>query len=125
MSSGSLVGGQWADPGGVDGITLGAEYAQVRHRTYNQPNLWNRYLHRNQPVGYRGNDLEDLTVELRGWLARTLRGRMVWRQSRQGEGRITDPWTTPWMAYTVEQGYHEPFPSGVVERTRTLLGEVE
>jgi hypothetical protein len=27
---GFLVGGQWADPGGVDGITLGAEYVQVQ-----------------------------------------------------------------------------------------------
>jgi hypothetical protein len=29
------------------------------------------------------------------------------------------------MASTVEQGYSEPFPTGVVERTRTLLWEVE
>jgi hypothetical protein len=52
-------------------------------RTYNQVNPWNRYLHRNQPVGYRGNDLDDPTVEVRGWFARTLRGRIAWRQSRQ------------------------------------------
>ncbi|MBI4532136.1 MAG: hypothetical protein HY709_11530 [Candidatus Latescibacteria bacterium] len=122
---GILIGGQWADPGGLEGMTLGIEYTRVWNRTYNQVHPWNRYLHRNQSLGYRGNDMDDVTVEMRSWLRPTLRGWVAWRQVRHGEGRMTDLWTTPWMAYTVEQGYSEPFPTGVVERTRALVWEIE
>ena len=37
---------------------------------------------------------------------------------RQGEGEITDAWTTPWM--DVSGPYSEPFPTGIVERRTTI-----
>jgi len=42
---------------------------------------------------------------------------------RKGEGRIEKEFDKPWMNYTVEEGYSEPFPTGIVEKTNT--GKVE
>lgn len=37
---------------------------------------------------------------------------------RQGEGRVIDEWTEPWLSATGD--YSEPFPTGTVEKTASL-----
>jgi len=37
---------------------------------------------------------------------------------------MDQPWDQPWMNYTVEQGYSEPFPTSVVEKTADISLEI-
>lgn len=104
-----------ADPFSLTG-DFNLEYTRVANRTYNQALPYNRYLNRNQSLGYpSGPDGEHFFVSFRKWLpgAQALTG--TYQYHRQGEGKIAAPWTTPWLS--VSGAYHEPFPSGVVERT--------
>jgi len=41
---------------------------------------------------------------------------------QQGEGNLAKPWDTPWEAdgITMDTGYSEPFPTGIVEETLGL-----
>jgi hypothetical protein len=34
------------------------------------------------------------------------------------------PWDMPWMNCTLEEGYNEPFPTGIVEKTADLGLEI-
>jgi len=115
---GFLFGVQHTNPFGLDGTTFGLEYVQIRNRTYNVPvNDWEKYLHRNRVIGYYlGNNLDrlELTVKkyMRPDLQMTFRSILI----RRGEGSVAGEFNTNYLNYTVEEGYNEPFPFGVVEK---------
>ena len=50
------------------------------------------------------------------WFGGNLWIRFKYSMIRKGEGSLFTPWDAPWFAYTVEQGYSEPFPTGIVEK---------
>jgi len=121
---GVLAGFDLADPFGVEGLYLGLEYTALTNRTYKTANPYEWYLHRNVPIGYtEGSDLDcwDLLIKkyLKNW---QLIGSIDYL--RCGEGEMDQPWDQPWMNYTVAQGYDEPFPTGVVEKTTDLSLEI-
>jgi len=39
---------------------------------------------------------------------------------RRGEGRPDIPWDNPWFDFSVEEGYSELFPTGIVERSTSI-----
>jgi hypothetical protein len=41
-------------------------------------------------------------------------------QTRAGEGTLEKPWDEPWDNFTLETGYHEPFPTGVIQTSTGL-----
>lgn len=99
-------------------VDFRVEYSRVTNWTFNQELPRNRYLLNNDPIGgAAGNDYEVLRATCSRWLSdnRCLSANFAYRL--QGEGRITDEWTEPWL--DVEGDYDEPFPSGVVEKTRS------
>jgi hypothetical protein len=73
-------------------------------------------LHRNEPIGYSaGNDFDRWTFWVKSWTTENIYLNYGAEYLRKGEGQITDEWTEPWMERTVEEGYSEKFPLGVVE----------
>jgi len=114
---GWLTGSRLADPFGVSGLTLSGEYVRVTNRTYKTPNPWETFIHRNKPLGYPlGDDFDYWQMGVSKWFGGNLWLELKYSQTRKGEGSLFALWDAPWFAYTVEQGYSEPFPTGVVEK---------
>ncbi len=114
---GFLGGAQWSQPLGMPNVLLRAEYVQVRNRTYNAPQLdWEKYLHYNKVIGYYlGNNFERFQLGGEYWLPRNIQLTADVILIRQGEGSVQGEFNKDYLNYTVEEGYHEPFPYGVVE----------
>jgi len=116
-----LAGMKWADPAGMKGMTLNAEYVRVANRTYKTPHPPELFTHRGIPLGYPlGNDVDYWQLGLSKWFRKGLWLELETSQTRKGEGSLFTPWDEPWMAFTIKEGYSEPFPTGVVEK-KTLV----
>lgn len=119
---GIVAGFDLTDPLNVEGMYLGLEYVALTNRTYKTVARHEWYTHRNVPIGYSpGSDLDCWDFEIKKYLNKwqTI---LNLRYLRQGEGELSKPWDSPWMDSTVtmETGYSEPFPTGVVEKTLDL-----
>ncbi|HWR83457.1 MAG TPA: capsule assembly Wzi family protein [Candidatus Deferrimicrobium sp.] len=102
----------------LSSVDIKAQYARVANRTFNQALPRNRYLYRDQPLGSAvGNDYDEATATLRRWIGPNAVVSLYFVYRRQGEGGVTDEWTTPWLLATGE--YNESFPTGVVRKTGT------
>ncbi|MFQ5603412.1 MAG: capsule assembly Wzi family protein [bacterium] len=118
---GLIVGIKAADLFSVAGSNVLLEYTRITNRTYNSMHRHEKYLHRNFPIGhYLGNDFDRWQIEWRQWLKKNLEAAVSIEQIRKGEGDMRKSFDMPWRNSTVEQGYREPFPTGVVERTRLV-----
>jgi len=114
---GWLVGGRISDPILTIGTSIFTEYVKVANRTYKTLKFWETFQHRNVPLGYPlGNDFDRFELGCSQWFNESIWAKISWAGIRRGEGGIFTPFDTPWMQYTVEEGYHEPFPSGVIEK---------
>lgn len=114
---GWLAGFEWSDPFAAPGMSLYGEYSRVTNRTYKTVHPWETAVFRNKPLGYpEGNDFDLLTLGCTGWLSESVRLEVFWKSIRKGEGDLFRPFDMPWMAYTIEEGYEEPFPTGTVEK---------
>ena len=95
---------------------LKIEYVRLTNRTYHQRDPRNRYLYRNKLLGHPlGPDADSLAVSARLWLDRIFYAEMELAYRRKGEGSIHKPWDEPW--YLAAGDYHEPFPTGIVEKS--------
>ena len=114
---GLILGLNWSAPFRLDGSQINIEYVQIRNRTYNAPvNDWEKYLHRNRVIGYYlGNNLERYLGNLYFWWRPNLQVHLFASLTRQGEGSVQGEFNKDYLNYTVEEGYSEPFPYGVVE----------
>ncbi|MBI5266552.1 MAG: hypothetical protein HY851_04885 [candidate division Zixibacteria bacterium] len=103
---------------GSRGFDTRTEYTRVTDWTFNQILPRNRYTDHDGPIGdASGNDYDRLTFDLIRWLKREMSGTLRLSYLRRGEGRINAPWTSPWLN---SPDYHQPFPSGVVEKTASV-----
>ena len=108
----------------VPSFDIRAEYIKVSNRTYNQVFDRNRYLFNNHSIGYFDkNDFDEIRFELFKWISAFSGVGLNYSFTRQGEGRITDEWSEPWL--DTDGDYKEPFPSGVVEKTQQLSGQIQ
>jgi len=118
---GFLFGSVWGDPMGLVGFTLSAEYVRVTNRTYKTVHPWETFSHRNVTLGHPlGNDFDDWKVGISQWFLGRIKLKCEYGITRKGEGRVFTPWDEPWMDVPLEEGYSEPFPTGVVEKSRHL-----
>jgi len=117
---GCILGMDIADPFKIPGIYLGMEYTAITNRTYKTTNPSEWYLHRNLPIGYElGSDFDRINVVIRKYY-KSFQFALEFDRIRQGEGDLTKSWDSPWDSLTVEQGYSEPFPTGVIQTTNDL-----
>ncbi len=116
---GWLIGGRWS---GWDGLWgAGIFYQGITNRTYNALDPKYRYLSYGLPVGSNlGNDGDLWQLDLSLQPDARLRVGAFWQYLRRGEGSVTAAFDTTYMAYTLDEGYSESFPSGVVEQTHTV-----
>ncbi|MDZ7331720.1 MAG: capsule assembly Wzi family protein [candidate division KSB1 bacterium] len=118
---GFILGGQLARLLGISGSRIGVEYVRIANRTYNSWQEWEKFVHFNRPIGYcLGNNFDRWQVRASQWLWRGCQIDVAWDRIRQGIGSPLARWDTPWLKYTVAEGYHEPFPYGVVETASNL-----
>ncbi len=95
-------------------VTTAASYRLVTNWTFNQNKDWNRFLFEKQPIGAEyGNDFDILSWKITARAASWFGCGEVYH-IRKGQGRIDDPWTSPWMT---DSTWREKFPGGIVERT--------
>lgn len=109
---GGTLGIDWVNPG--TGLAVGAEYTAIQKYVYSQKQLRNIFLHNGRIIGSElGPDADRVTLSL-GYaglwpLTAELRGSLT----RHGVGTVYDG-----FGDTVTAG--EPWPSGIVERTRDI-----
>jgi hypothetical protein len=104
----------------INNSQAGVELVAITNRTYKTPTGSEWWLHRNGPMGYElGSDLFRMYGWLQVWLHDFSWVEFSLDYLQRGEGELDVPWDSPWDAYTVEEGYSEPFPTGVVETTIT------
>jgi len=121
---GFILGADFADPLGIEGFYFACEYAAITNRTYKTPNEYEFYIHRNEPIGYPlGSDLDRWNCRLKKYL-NNWQIALELDYIRRGEGETDKPWDQPWFDYTVEEGYSEPFPTGLIEYVRDIGVEV-
>ncbi len=115
---GIIFGLQHSDIFGLDGSLVGLEYVRIANRTYNSWLDWEKFVHFKKIIGYPlGNNFERWNLVTNYWLMNGFQAGLQLDYIRQGQGSILDAWDTPWKNYTIGQGYHEPFPYGIVERS--------
>jgi Capsule assembly protein Wzi len=103
----------------AQGCDFIARYERVTNRTFNQVLPRNRYTHDGHLIGGAlGNDYDRTEVTIRRWMSPTWLIDLQTSFHRQGEGRVGNDWSTPWM--DIPGPYHEPFPTGVVESKTTI-----
>lgn len=102
-------------------LTLSLEYTAITNRTYNAKLGWEKFLHRNQPIGhFLGNDFDRLKCSADFWLSRRAQFYLNYEHRREGEGSVLREFDEPWMQFTIAEGYAEPFPTGVVQMTNLI-----
>ena len=115
---GYIVGANVADPFGIFGLDLYGEYTRITNRTYNTLQPWEKWLHRNQPIGhFLGNDFDRILAGFSYWPKPVYRFSFGYEKRRRGGGRIEKPFDSPWQDVPIGEEYHEPFPTGVVEKS--------
>ncbi|NQT23982.1 hypothetical protein HQ585_01370 [candidate division KSB1 bacterium] len=113
---GWILGGSWADPFQTSGLSFFGEFARVTNRTYKTPTEWEAFVFRNEPIGYPlGHDFDTWDVGLSQWFGSDFFGEVIFSRTRKGEGSLFTSWDAPWFEYTVEEGYSEPYITGIVE----------
>lgn len=117
---GYVAGFLYAFPSKLNGFQMNLEYDRINNRTYNQKNIWNRYLNRNKLMGSNlGPNSDNLKASIKGWLTKGLEAELGYGFLRKGEGSVYSVWEEPWLY--AEGHYQEEFPLGVVEETNELL----
>lgn len=105
----------------IPGLELNVLYTAITNRTYNTVSPAQKYIRKNKCIGHElGNDFDLLTISLSRWHLPWLQNTLTFSYLRNGEGGVLKDFDTPWKDYTVEQGYSEPFPTGIVEETMTF-----
>ncbi len=118
---GVILGGQRSSVFGIPGSRLGVEYVRIANRTYNSWQIWERFVHFNRPIGYSlGNNFDRWHFSASQWLWPGLQIGLAWDHIRQGTGSVLARWDTPWLKFSVAEGYREPFPYGIVETLSSL-----
>jgi len=102
----------------VNAATIGLEYTRVANRTYNTVREWEKFLHRRRPLAhFLGNDFDRWLLSTNLYAGKQVQLYLTTELLRRGEGRIDSTFDRPWENATLEKGYREKFPFGVVERS--------
>jgi len=120
---------------GIEGVNLfntfdgWLEFTQVRNRTYNVPNKrpFEKFLHKNMPIAHPlGTDFQSFQFEADKWLNSYFKLGLGYYLIRKGEGTIRGEFTEPYLQedVTMETGYKEKIPYGIVETTNKIYASL-
>ena len=107
------------------GTDFHIELSKVTNRTFNQKTPYQRLLYGENFIAHPlGTDFETLDISLKHWFSNHLRCAVFFSIYNKGEGNLNEH-TQPWLEkdengnyiYTLETGYHEDSPFGIVEKT--------
>jgi len=102
----------------IPGLEINLDYTAITNRTYNTNKDAQKYIHKNKSMGHGlGNDFDIFNVTLSRWHLPWLKNVFTFSSERNGEGDILKSFDMPWTEYTIEEGYSEPFPTGIIEKT--------
>ena len=101
------------------------EFTQVRNRTYNVPDArpFEKFLHNNMPIAHPlGTDFQSFNCKFNRWLGNHLKLGLEYFIVRKGEGTIRGQFSEPWLddEVTMDSGYDEKIPYGIIETTNNL-----
>ena len=115
---------------GVSGTDGNLQFMMVRNRVYNEYN-WSSFeklMLRNYPVASPyGDDFWNIDLRLSQWLTYDWKFGIEIMHLEHGDENIYGPYTMPWLtdpAITVQTGYHEPFPDGVIQETNLFEASI-
>lgn len=118
------MGLKLADPlvaEGIGGTNAQIEFWMVRNRTYNEYDWvsYQKLLFNNYPVATPyGDDFWDIDFRLSQWLTKSWELSVEAMHMEHGSMNMYGPYTMPWLSVaSVQLGYHEPFPYGVIQET--------
>jgi hypothetical protein len=117
---------------GAEGVQLWgkidwwSEFVQVRNRTYNVPEIrpWEKFLHKGSPIAHaEGNDFQLFASFFKYWIHPRVNIYSKYKYIHKGEGTIKGIFDEPWMeeGVTIETGYSEKYPSGLLMITREVV----
>ncbi|ACF13685.1 hypothetical protein Ctha_1221 [Chloroherpeton thalassium ATCC 35110] len=100
------------------------EFTKVTNRTYNQRDAfeYQKLVFGDNPIAHPlGTDFESFECGVSHWLYKDLQLSLNLKMVAKGEGNL-DEFDTPWLedGVTLETGYEEDSPTGIIERTNTL-----
>ena len=98
---------------------LGIELVGITNRTYKTSSDYEWYTHRNIPIGYGdGSDLWRANIFSRYYYSQNWQFDIEMDYLVRGEGEMFKTWDTPWEDddITMETGYEESFPTGILEK---------
>lgn len=100
------------------------EFTKVTNRTYNQRDAfgYQKLKFGDNPIAHPlGTDFEAFECGVTHWLYKDLRLSLNLNMVAKGEGNLEE-FDTPWTqeGVTLETGYEEDSPTGVIERTKAL-----
>ena len=98
---------------------LGFELVGITNRTYKTTLDYEWYTHRNIPIGYGdGSDLWRANIFSRYYFSQHWQFDIEMDYLVRGEGEMFKTWDTPWEDddITMETGYEESFPTGILEK---------
>jgi len=106
---------------------LGFEFTAITNRSYKTPQRTEWFLHRGLPLGdMDGSDFYRANLALRHPCGEKILLDMELNHLVRGEGEWSRSWDEPWLQdeVTLQSGYHEPFPTGVLETSNSLEARV-
>lgn len=116
---GWIIGCRKAAPFNLASAVASLEYSGVTNRTYNTLQPEQKHLHQDKNIGHElGNNFDCWLFEVSNWFNPKFRGTVSFSFIRDGEGSVQDTFDTRFYeVQNVSDGYSEPFPFGIVERT--------
>jgi hypothetical protein len=108
---------------GLSGTDASLQYMMAGNRVYNEYNWvsFEKLMLRNYPIALPyGDDFWDIDLRLSQWLTCDWEIGIEVMHLEHGSSNIYGPYTMPWLTdstITVQTGYKEPFPYGVIQET--------
>lgn len=111
---------------GINGTDVSLQYMMAGNRVYNEYNWvsYQKLLLRNYPIANPfGDNFWNIDFRLSQWIAYDWKAGLEFMHLEHGNSNISSFYTMPWLTdpnVTVQTGYSEPFPYGIIQETNLL-----
>ncbi len=112
---------------GISGTNASLQYMMAGNRVYNEYNWqsFQKLLLGNYPIANPyGDDFWNIDLRLSQWISYDWKVGIEAMHVEHGSSNIYSFYTMPWLTdpnITVQTGFHEPFPYGVIQETNSVM----